>query len=122
MDTNTEEILKTMLIFFPSAEEEYQGSIKKCGTILETVVMEDIFMPRIIKILEKNEESDLLERIFMYFEKVLSYGNDKAKNLLIVTVLENLGNDKTILNAAQKYMGSKTVELQLKADKDLGRV
>ena len=48
-------------------------------------------------------------------------GNENLLNIFSVTVLEVLGNDKEILKTAQTYMGKKTYELQLEADKDLGR-
>lgn len=47
------------------------------------------------------------------------------KNLLnnfIVTALEILGNDEKILKTARKYMGKKTYDLQIEADRGLGRL
>ena len=43
-------------------------------------------------------------------------------NIFSVTVLEILGNDKAILKVAKQYMGEKTALLQMKADKELGRL
>ena len=39
-----------------------------------------------------------------------------------VTVLEILENDKAILKVAKQYMGEKTALLQMKVDKELGRL
>jgi len=38
-----------------------------------------------------------------------------------ITILEVLGNDKVILAKAQKYMGAKTKEMQIEADRGIGR-
>ena len=43
-------------------------------------------------------------------------------NIFSITVLEILGNDKTILQIANKYMGPRTKQLQVQADKSLGRL
>ena len=43
-------------------------------------------------------------------------------NIFSVTVLEILGNDIGILKKAKKFMGPRTTELQIEADRDLGRV
>ena len=43
-------------------------------------------------------------------------------NIFSVTVLEILGNDKAVLKVAKQYMGEKTTLLQMKADKELGRL
>ena len=38
-----------MLELLPSTVDEYKNSIKKHGELLETIVIEDIFMPEILK-------------------------------------------------------------------------
>lgn len=113
--------VEQMLEFFPSTRAAYNEHIEKYGEVRETVVIEDIFMPEVIRLLDKDEEAWLLEQIFDYFEKVSNSGNSILINIFSVTVLENLGNDKVILDNARKYMGPKTTELQIEADRSLGR-
>jgi len=110
-----------MLEFLPSTGNGYEKSIERYGEVLETVIIEDIFMPEIIKLLSENRNSKLLESIFNYFEEVSDCKDDYLINIFSVTVLESLGNDKTILGVAQEYMGPKTMQLQLEADRGLGR-
>lgn len=121
MSQKSKEFLEKMQEFFPSTREEYNESIKEYGEILETVVIEDIFMPRIIMLLAENENSELLKNVFRYFEEIVN-GNDlDLVNVFSVTVLESLGNDKRILETAKQYMGPKTMLLQIEADRALGR-
>lgn len=75
MSQKSKEFLEKMQEFFPSTREEYNESIKEYGEILETVVTEDIFMPRIIMLLAENEKSELLKNVFRYFEEILN-GNE----------------------------------------------
>lgn len=42
-------------------------------------------------------------------------------NIFSITVLEILGNDKAILERAKKYMGTRTMQLQVMVDRGLGR-
>ena len=44
--------------FFPSTKKAYLESMEEYGEVLETVVIEDIFMPEFLALLAKNEESD----------------------------------------------------------------
>lgn len=121
MSQKSKEFLEKMQEFFPSTREEYNESIKEYGEILETVVIEDIFMPRIIMLLAENEKSELLKNVFRYFEEIVN-GNDlDLVSVFSVTVLECLGNDKRILETAKQYMGPKTMLLQIEADRALGR-
>lgn len=122
MRKKSEEFFRVMLDFLPSASSKYRKSIEDNGEVLETVIIEDIFMPDIIKLLSEDKNTKLLERIFDYFEEVSNCEDNHLINIFSVTVLEILGNDKKILGIAQKYMGPITIQLQIEADRDLGRI
>lgn len=121
MSKQSEEFFKVMQEFLPSTKDKYRESIEEYGLLLETVVIEDIFMPDIIKLISDNKDINLLEDIFNYFEEVSSCKDKHLINIFSTTVLEILGNDKQILKSAQKYMGPKTKFLQIEADRSLGR-
>ena len=128
-----EDFLEKMLKFFPLKNTEYNNkkqeieemcklaSFKKeedyfegCGII----IVEDIFMPEVIKLLEKNSDVEALKKIFDYFEQVVNEGDKCLFNVFSITVLEMLGNDAQVLNKAKQYMGPKTRKYQLEADKN----
>jgi F0F1-type ATP synthase delta subunit len=121
MSEKSEEFFRIMLEFLPSTGNGYEKSIEHYGEVLETVIIENIFMPEIIKLLSENRNIKLLKSIFNYFEEVSNCKDMHLINVFSVTVLESLGNDKTILGVAQEYMGPKTMQLQLEADRALGR-
>lgn len=108
--------------FFPSTRKEYCESVEEYGEVLETLVIEDIFRPQTLGLLAKNEECELLKSIFDYFEEIINKNDQHLVNIFSITVLEILGNDKTILDIAKKYMGQKTALLQVEADRALGRL
>lgn len=60
MSQRSKEFFGRMQEFFPSTREECTESIKEYGEVLETVVIEDIFMPRVL---------ELLKKVFDYFEE-----------------------------------------------------
>ena len=114
---------KQALIDYVEKYEEYmEGELdEEYGEVLETVVIEDIFMPPILKLLSENKEQQLLEDIFRYFEEIVNSDDIQLINIFVITVLEILGNDKLILEKTKQYMGTKTTVLQAKADEELGR-
>lgn len=122
MDKRTEEFFYKMQEFFPATRKAYYESIKEYGTVLETVVIEDIFMPSLLKILSENKEPQLLKDIFSYFEEIVNDDDSHLKNIFTITVMEILGNEKSILETARQYMGKNTKILQGKADENLGRM
>lgn len=109
-------------MFLPETTNDFLKSIDRHGEILVTVIIEDVFMPEIIMLLKENKNTQLIESIFDCFEEVSNCNDSYLKySIFSVTVLEILGNDKDILRTAKVYMGPKTVELQLEADRGLGR-
>lgn len=119
---NVREFFEKMQEFFPSTKNAYIESVKEYGEVLETVVIEDIFMPELLTLLAKNEDAELLSNMFNYFEEILNKNDSHLINIFSVTVLEILGNDKAILKVAKQYMGEKTALLQMKVNKELGRL
>ena len=122
MSKNVREFFEKMQEFFPSTKNAYIESVKEYGEVLEIVVIEDIFMPELLTLLAKNEDAELLSNMFNYFEEILNKNDSHLINIFSVTVLEILGNDKAILKVAKQYMGEKTALLQMKVDKELGRL
>lgn len=122
MSKRSEEFFRVMLDFLPSLNSEYKKSIEDNGEVLETIIIEDIFMPEIVRLLREDKNIKLLKDIFNYFEEISKCEDKHLANILSITVLEILGNDKTILSIAQKYMGPKIIQLQREADRGLGRI
>ncbi len=123
MSKESEEFLRKMLGFLPSTEVEYRESIAyHDGEVLDTIIIELIFMPKIIELLIEDRNIKLLETIFKYFEEVSKSKDFHLKSIFKTTALEILGNNESILRTAQKYMGAKTMKLQIEADIALGRI
>lgn len=125
MKENTEDFLNKLLSFFPNKAVEYNAFLLEYVDYeegMETVIIEDIFMPDLVDLLEKNTDTQLLENIFDYFESVSNNADEELKNIFSITTLEILGNDKKILENARRYMGPKTAFLQYEADRALGRI
>lgn len=120
MCIKSKEFFDKMMEFLPFTVHGYNQSIEEYGELLETVVIEDIFMPEIIKLLNKDENYKLLEEIFECFEIIVHCGDQGLVSNFKVTVLKILGNDEVILKTARKYMGEKTYELQIETDRALG--
>ena len=116
-----DDFLKQMTIYFPTIKKELDEHIQEFGERLDTIVIEDIIMPEIIELLEKDADTKKLKVIFDYFEDVCINSDDYLNNVFSITALEILGNDKNILEKAKKYMGPITIKLQREADIAIGR-
>ena len=113
--------LEKMISFFPKTREKLAEHISEYEERLDTIVVEEIIMPEVIALLRENTDEKKLKEIFDYFEDVCINADDYLNNVFSITALEILGNEKTILETAKKYMGPVTIKLQREADLAIGR-
>ena len=119
--TMGKQFLKKMLEFFPNSEIEYNNIVEEYGEILETLVIEDVLMPNLIQLLIKNQEVDKLKAFFDYIEEVVNT-DSHLRDILSITMMEQLGDNDDVLANAKKYMGATSKELQIEADRAIGRI
>ena len=116
-----DDFLKQMTIYFPTIKKELDEHIEEFGERLDTIVIEDIIMPRVIDLMKNLNNEKKIKEIFDYFETVSTEADENLLNIFSITVLEMLGDDKDILEIAKQYMGPITKKYQRDADLDLGR-
>lgn len=117
-----DDFLKQMTIYFPTIKKELDEHIEEFGERLDTIVIEDIIMPRVIDLMKNLKNEKKVKEIFDYFEKVSTEADENLLNIFSITVLEMLGDDRDILEIAKQYMGPITKKYQRDADLDLGRI
>ncbi|BCZ47995.1 hypothetical protein psyc5s11_40620 [Clostridium gelidum] len=78
-------------------------------------IFKDVLNPYLINLLEINENKELISRIFNFLERMATSHDYILKNVLELTVLDELAKDKTILTKSPKYMGEYTKEMNDKS-------
>lgn len=116
------DFINEMIIFFPEIVTEIEKTKSDYFEGCDTIVIEDVIMPRVVELLKKNVELDKLKSMFQYFEMIAACADDELSDVFSVCCLEVLGNEKTVLEIARQYMGPLTAMLQREADLALGRV
>lgn len=106
-DTVVEELIKEI----PEVKPFYDMVLKQWHgeEPWESIIFSDVLNPYLIKLLEINEDRELISRIFDFLEKMATNDEFLVKNLLLeFTVLERLSKDDTILAKSMEYMGKET--------------
>lgn len=117
----SKQFFNKMVEFFPDSEMDYNNIIEEYGELLETVAIEDVLMPRVIQLLIENQEVDKLKVFFNYIEEVVNT-DSHLKDILSITMMEKLGDNDDVLANAKKYLGATSKELQIEADRVIGRI
>lgn len=115
------QFFKKMVEFFPESEIDYNNIIEEYGELLETVAIDDVLMPRLIQLLIENQEVHKLKVFFNYIEEVVNT-DSYLKDILSITMMEKLGDNDDVLANAKKYLGATSRELQIEADRAIGRI
>ena len=118
---NKQMFFSRLLSLFPQASAALEAMQAQYGRILETVALEDIYMPLITAELRTEEHPQLLHALFRLLESACSSKNQELRDILSSTVLEALGDNHFILQKAQSYMETVTKQMQSEADRHLGR-
>lgn len=76
----------------------------------------------LVQVLDRNDNQELLIRIFKFLEMMAISEDDDVVNVLQVTVLEYVGDSKKVLRIAYWYMGEQTRKLSDEIEKVWGRL
>ncbi|UKS28531.1 hypothetical protein LOZ80_06250 [Paenibacillus sp. HWE-109] len=76
----------------------------------------------LIELLRKDIETELLIRLFEFYERMELKGDTLVKEVLSCTILERLGDEKEILEVAYRYMGKETRKASDNIERAWGRL
>jgi hypothetical protein len=80
----------------------------------------DVVCPYLEEII-KEQQSGELEKIFEFFERMATSNHQQIQEVLVCTILEKLGDDKSIISSAYEFMGNLTKSFSQRLEEDLGR-
>ncbi|WP_078410737.1 DUF7674 family protein [Priestia abyssalis] len=113
-------IAKIFIEHFEEYKPILQEHIDFNGEILNHVFFGEC-NDHFIKLIEEEKEISKIELLFDFFERMAIQGDDYVKELLSVTILEKLGDSKSVLKTAYKYMGPETKKASDEIEKFWGR-
>ncbi len=72
-------------------------------------------------LLKTNEEKEKIRRYMDFLEDMYANGDDDVQNIVGVTILENLGDDETVLRNAFTYFSEELMLASQSIEKGWGR-
>ena len=103
---------------FPELAELVSIETEGFDEFLPHVVFANVFNGLAVSFLkhESYRQSDTLKRIFDMYEELASQGDEETKNLVQVTLLEYLWDEKVTYERAKELIGESTQELWAQID------
>ncbi|MDF2804620.1 MAG: hypothetical protein K0S61_4525 [Anaerocolumna sp.] len=119
---NKKEFIEYFLDNFPEYRSIYIKHIEEYEELLLHVFFGDTLNKKILKLLsdDKNNKNQLY-KVFNFLEQMALDKNIEIKEVLTVTILERLGDNKNLLKKAYTFMGEYTKKLSLEIEQFWGR-
>ena len=98
---------------FPELKAQVEEEMNSLGEFLPHVIFGDVFNPLTVTLLKQEDyfTNPTLNRIFNMYEELSSQGDFETNNLVQVTLLEYLWDEKITYDRALELIGEHTKEL-----------
>lgn len=112
----------TLLKRFPELEKQIKEEIEFNGEVLPHIIFGNVFNPYVIELLKENNAKEKLKKIFQFMEELACGKDEKVKELLTLTILARIGDEKDVLKKAYEYMSLSTRKFSDEIEKFMGRI
>jgi len=118
---NVEECALQFIEEFPEYNKAYHEHMNDYGKVLGHVFFGDAINETLTVLLKKNEDINTIQRYINFINYMYKIGDDAVKNIVIVTILEYLGDDKQVLSNAYNLLDDDIIKESIENEKSLGR-
>ena len=116
-----EQLTDEFITLFPGNKVDYDEHLADYSELLGHVFFGDVINRPLASLLRSSHDKEAIQKYVTFIEHMFVHGNDDAKNIVLVTILEYLGDDDIVLKNAYKYFSDKLVESSVQIEKLLGR-
>jgi len=116
-------IVEQLLCYIPEINLKYQEEIAWWEDEFPGLhnILGDVLNGFVVNLLKASGQEELKRRVFTFYKMMATSIDKDVRNVLQVTLLEYLGDDKEILSKAYQYMGKNTKILSDEIERYWGR-
>jgi hypothetical protein len=111
---NYDNMKEILIAKFPQLKEKCTGWPEHFDYISESgphVVYGDLLNSYVADLLRENKDIETIKKVFDFYEEMAICEDNRVRNVLQVTLLEYLWDEKTTYENALKYMGNETAKI-----------
>lgn len=99
-----------LICIFPEFEEEIRSEVEGLDGFLAHCVFGNVLNTKVVEFLKREDylENEVLHRVFRMYEDFAVTGDEETQNLLQVTLLEYLWDEKITYERSLEIMGAGT--------------
>ena len=101
---NDQEMIEAFLQAFPCCRNSYNEHMEKYGELLQHVFYPEVISNPLIELLERETDDPVINAYTGFIERMWQEGDESVRNVVDVTILERLSDDKKVWNRFGKYI------------------
>ena len=106
---------------FPEYKIELEEHLDDYGEFLGHVFFGTVIDVNLVELLKTESDISRIKKIFHFINDTYANGEEYIQNVIVVTILEYLGDDPIILKKAFKYLSNELKNASYDIEKQLGR-
>ena len=114
-------LIDEFLHCFPEFRSSYKKHISEYDEFLAHIFFGDFINPKLLVLLEDDQDKSRIEKVFTFLERMAVEGDADVQEILMVTILERIGDEQELLDKSHYYMGKFTRETSDKIESFWGR-
>lgn len=114
-------IVRKYVEVFPEYKIELEEHLDDYGELLSHVFFGDIICYDLVQLLATESDIYSTKKIFDFLNDMYTNGEEDMQNVIVVTILEYLGDDPIILKKAFKYLSNELKNASINIEKQIGR-
>ena len=101
---NDQEMIEAFLEAFPFCRNAYDEHMGKYGELLQHVFYPEVISNPLIELLERETDDPVISTYTGFVERMWQEGDESVRNVVDVTILERLSDDKKVWNRFGKFI------------------
>lgn len=118
---NLEECVVAFIKNFPEHEQTYREHIDFHGELLGHVFFGDAINLPLTQLLKENRDIENIQKYIDFINHMYKTGDEAVQNIVEVTILEYLGDDKKVLKNAFYFFSEDIRKESIEVERFLGR-
>jgi len=101
---NSQEIVEEFLVMFPENRVYFDKHLEDYGELLQHIFYADVINDLLFDLLKNNNDSEQIKKFVGFIEYMWLKGDESVRNVVDVTILERLSDDKDVWNNLSTYI------------------
>lgn len=99
-----QKVIEELLLLFPEHKSVFEYHMREFGELLNHVFYSKVIGDPLFDLLQSNKDTEKIKKYVRFIEHMWKEGNESVKNVINVTILEHLSDNKDVWHHLGTYI------------------